>query len=103
MTGGLLKVKITQLKLKVPYDELMERFKKDAPLFNEVGITWKIWMENKEEGLLGSIMLFKDLEAFDNYPNHPIQKNAPRHMFEVVSSQAFDVIEDISLVNNAPI
>ncbi len=99
-----MKIKITQLKSKVPYDELMEAFRKDAPLFNEMDVTWKIWLENKEEGLIGSIMYFKDQEAFDKYPDPEIAKRglAPP-MIEMVSSQVFDVIEDLSQVNNAPI
>ncbi len=94
----------SQVKSKVPYDELMEAFRKDAPLFNEMGVTWKIWLENKEEGLVGGIYYFKDQEAFDKYPDPEIVKRGRGlHMIEMVSSQVFDVIEDLSKVNNAPI
>ena len=89
------------VKSKVPYDELMEAFRKDAPLFNDA---WKIWLENKEEGLVGGIYYFKTQEAFDKYPTPELMKNGIGHqMIERVSTQVFDVIEDLSKVNNAPI
>ena len=47
-----MKILFSIAKSKVPYDELMEAFSKDAPLFKEAGVTWKIWLENKEEGLV---------------------------------------------------
>ena len=69
-----MKIKITQLKSKVPYDVLMEAFRKDAPLFNEIGLKWKIWLENKEEGIIGAIMLFKDQASYEKYPDPELVK-----------------------------
>ena len=92
------------VKSKVPCEELMDAFSKDAPLFNEAGVTWKIWLENKEEGLVGGIYYFKTQEALDNFPTPELMKKGIGHtMVERVSSHVFDVVEDLSLVNNAPI
>jgi hypothetical protein len=91
------------VKSKVPYNELMDAFSKDAPLFNESGVTWKIWLENKE-GLIGGIYYFKSQEDFEKHPTPELMKKVIGHqMVERVSSHVFDVIEDLSLVNNAPI
>ena len=82
----------------------MEAFRKDAPLFNDIGLKWKIWLENKEEGIIGAIMIFKDQESYEKYPDPElVRKGLAPSMIEVVSSQVFDIIEDLSEVNNAPI
>ncbi len=99
-----MKIMFSIVKSKVPYDELMDAFSKDAPLFNEAGVTWKIWLENKEEGLIGGIYYFKSQEAFDKFPTPELMKKGIGHqMVESVSSHVFDVVEDLSIVNNAPI
>jgi len=91
-------------KSKVPYDELMEACRKDVPLINnEVEMEWKIWLINKEEGLIGGIYYFEDEEAFKKSMTNAKAKGVLPPLIENLSTQVFDVIEDLSKVNKAPL
>jgi len=99
-----MKIMISIRKSKVPYDELMEACRKDVPLINnEVEMEWKIWLINKEEGLIGGIYYFEDEEAFKKSMTNAKAKGVLPHLIENLSTQVFDVIEDLSKVNKAPL
>ena len=98
-----MKIKISINKSKVPYDELMEACRKDTPLMNKMEIEWKIWLVNKEEGLIGGIYYFEDEEAFNKSAAKLKPKGHLPPLIENVSTQVFDVIEDFSKINKAPI
>ena len=99
-----MKIMISIRKSKVPYDELLEACKKDVPLINsEVEMEWKIWLVNKEEGLIGGIYYFEDEEAFNKSAAKLKPKGHLPPLIENVSTQVFDVIEDFSKINKAPI
>ena len=98
-----MKIKISINKSKVPYDELIEASRKDTPLFNEMALEWKIWLINKEEGLIGGIYYFEDEET---YNKSMLARKPTAHLpplIENVSTHIFDVIEDLSKINKAPI
>lgn len=98
-----MKIKISINKSKVPYDELMEACKKDTPFMNEMEIEWKIWLINKEEGLIGGIYYFEDEEAFNKSAAKLKPKGHLPPLIENVSTHVFDVIEDLSKINKAPL
>jgi hypothetical protein len=98
-----MKIKISINKSKVPYDELLEASRKDTPLFNEMEIEWKIWLVNKEEGLIGGIYYFEDEEAYNKSAAKLKHKGVLPPLVENISSHVFDVIEDISKLNKAPL
>ena len=60
-----MKVRIGINKFKGSYEEMIEAVRKDAPMFNEMALTWKIWLVNKEESLLAGVYLCEDEEALE--------------------------------------
>jgi hypothetical protein len=98
-----LKVLISIVKSKAPWDELIKAAKKDVPLINETKMKWKIWLENKEEGLLGGIYFFEDEEAFMKSMAEGKAKGVLPPLIETVYSQVIDVNEELSKLNKAPI
>ena len=98
-----MKVMISINKSKVPFDELMEAARNDVPLINEFAYEWKIWLENKEEGLIGGIYFFEDEEAFKKSSSERKAKGALPPLIDNVSKYFFDVNEDMSRMNKAPI
>jgi hypothetical protein len=103
ITGDFMKIMISLNKSKVPYDELMDAARHDAPLFNEMALEWKMWVENKEEGIIGGIYYFKDQEDLEKSLAQGKAKSRLLPLIENLSKQVFDVIEDLSEINNAPI
>jgi hypothetical protein len=98
-----MKIMISVNKSKVPYDVLMEACRKDMPLINEVEMEWKIWLENKEESLIGGVYCFKDEEAFKKSMVEGKAKGVLPPLIENISTHVFDVIEDLSIANKAPL
>ena len=101
-----LKVLISVNKSKVPWDELMEQCRKTAPSINEAmgdSMEWKIWIENKEEGLIGGVYYFEDEEEFKKRSVEGKAKDRLPTLIENIYSQVFDVNVDLSRVNKAPI
>ena len=98
-----MKVRIGINKYKVPYEELMEAVRKDAPMFNEMAFEWKIWLVNKEEGLIAGVYYCEDEKALEKSLQ---EKKSESHLYplvENISSNVFDVIVDVSKLNKAPI
>jgi len=98
-----MKVMISINKSKVPWDELMEACRNDIPLINEVDMEWKIWLENKEEEIIGGIYLFEDQEAFEKSMKQGKAKGRLPPLIKPVSKYVFDVNESLSKDNKAPI
>ena len=98
-----MKIMISLNKSKVPYDELMDASRHDVPLINNLALEWKIWFENKEEGIIGGIYCFKDSEAFEKSFAQEHPKGLLPPSVENISRQVFDIIEDLSKMNKAPI
>ena len=98
-----LKIMISINKSKVPYDEMMEACRNDIPLINEVDMEWKIWLENKEEGIIGGIYCYRDEEAFEKSMSQGKAKGLLPPLIENISKQVFNVNEDLSKLNKAPI
>ena len=101
-----MKIMISINKSKVPWDELMEACRNEAPLINEAmgeQMEWKIWLADKEEGLIGGIYYFEDEEDFRKKMVIGKSKAHLPTLLENISSQVFDVNEDLSKVNKAPI
>ena len=84
----------------------MEACRKDAPLINEAQgetMKWKIWLENKEEGLIGGIYYLEDEEDFKKRMVKGKAKGQVPPLIENVFSQVIDVNEELSKVNKAPL
>ena len=98
-----MKVRIGINKFKGSYEEMIEAVRKDAPMFNEMTLTWKIWLVNKEESLLAGVYLCEDEEALERSLQERKSESQVVPMIENISSHVFDVIEDVSKLNKAPI
>ena len=90
-------------KSEVPYEKLMEASRTDVPIINELAHEWKIWIENKEEGLIGGIYYFEDEEAFKKSSKELKPQGALPPLVENVSNYIFDVNVDLSKLTKAPI
>ena len=101
-----MKVMVSVNKSKVPWDELMEQCRKTAPFINEAmgdSMKWKIWIENKEEGLIGGVYCFEDEKEFKKRSVEGKAKDRLPTLIENIYSQVFDVNVDLSRVNKASI
>jgi len=81
----------------------MDAAKHDIPLINEIDMEWKIWLEDKEEGIIGGVYCFRDEEAFKKSMAKGKAKGLLPPLIEKISTQIFDVNEELSKVNKAPI
>jgi hypothetical protein len=101
-----MKIMVSVNKSKVPWDELMEQSRKTAPFINEAqgdSMEWKIWIENKEEGLIGGVYYFENEEEFRKRMVEGKSKDHLPTLIENIYSQVFDVNVDLSRINKAPI
>ena len=97
----------------MPWDELMETAKICAPDLNETAIEWKMWLVDKEKGLIGGIYYFEDEEAYkksmeaiaSGQVGEEERERSKRIMSSIdnVYSITIDVDEELSKVNNTPI
>ncbi len=91
------------LKSKVPRADVMAAFEQAAPAFAAIkGLTWKIWLENEEDGTISGLYYFKDGADLEAYKASDMYKQVPP-IFEVLSSTTYDILEDLSKVTRAPI
>ncbi|UWQ81523.1 monooxygenase (plasmid) [Leisingera sp. S132] len=68
----------------------------------EPGVVWKIWTHEAGTNHFGSTYLFKSLEHLEAYKAMHIPRlNAIG--IEVVSDHVFDVMEELSQINRAPV
>ena len=93
------------LKPKVPRAEIMGAFEQVAPAFAAIeGLVWKVWMENKENGHISGLYYFRDPAALEAYQATDMYKSGFNHpLFEVVSSNTYDILEGLSKVTRAPL
>jgi hypothetical protein len=101
-----MKVKISINKSKVPWDELMETARQCAPDVNKMDIEWKMWLVDKEKGLIGGVYYFEDEEAYKK-SIEPLSKTVNSKMImssiDNVYSITIDVDEELSKYNKAPV
>jgi hypothetical protein len=98
-----MKVKISINKSKVPWDELMDAARQDAPDLNEIALEWKMWLVDKEKGLIGGIYYFEDEEAYKKSIASKSEKALILKLIDNVYSITIDVDEELSKFNKAPI
>ena len=93
------------LKPKVPKEQVMEGFSKGAPVFASIkGLTWKIWIEDKEAGTVGGLYYFKNDADLLEYKKSDMYKGTSTHlMWEVVSEKTYNILEEFSKVTRAPL
>ncbi|NVJ66649.1 MAG: monooxygenase [Gammaproteobacteria bacterium] len=68
----------------------------------EAGIIWKIWTYEAGSSHFGSTYLFRDLEALETYKAMHV-KRLNNLGITVTSDHIFDIMEDLSQINNAPL
>ena len=91
------------LKAKAPREEVMGAFTHGAPAFAAIkGLTWKIWLENEKDGTISGLYYFRDGADLEAYKSSDMYKQVPP-IFEVLSSETYDIFEDFSKVTRAPI
>ena len=81
----------------------MEAARIDAPDMNEMEILWKIWLLDKEEGLIGGIYYFEDEESYKKSMEPLREKALLPKLIDNIFSKVLDVDEDLSKFNKAPI
>jgi len=90
------------LKSKVPRADAMAAFEQAAPVFAAInGLTWKVWLENKD-GTISGLYYFKDGADLEAYKETDMYKQVPP-IFEVISSETYDILEELSKVTRAPL
>jgi len=100
------KQKIWDLHLK--YDglvtkEFMEGNKQLAEsIAKEEGVIWKIWTYEKGTNHFGSTYLFKNLEYLNKYREMHIKRLNAIGITDI-TDYTFDIFEDLSKIDNAPI
>ena len=98
-----MKVKISINKSKVPWDELMEAARNGASDFHEMDIEWKMWLVDKEKGLIGGVYYFENEEAYKKSMEPLREKALLPKLIDNVYSITIDVDEELSKFNNAPV
>ena len=67
-------------------------------------LTWKIWIENEEEGTVGGLYYFKDDADFREYKTSDLYKGTAVHpAWDLVSVKTYNILEDVSKITRAPI
>ena len=66
------------------------------------GLRWKIWTENKEEGVGGGVYLFEDEDSAKAYLE---EQTARLEGFGIadIRAKVFDVNEGLTALNNGPL
>ncbi len=84
-------------------DEFMEGNKKLAEsIAEEPGVIWKIWTHEKGTNHFGSTYLFRNLEFLEKYREMHV-KRLNKIGITDIKEHVFDILEDLSQINNAPI
>lgn len=68
----------------------------------EPGVVWKIWTQKEGTNEFGSTYLFKNLDYLQAYKEMHV-KRLNDFGIKVTSDHIFDIMEDLSTINNAPI
>lgn len=73
--------------------------------FNSIpGLQWKTWLLNKETSEAGGIYLFRNRKTADDFLHSDFFKRIyDNPLFSNVSIKQFDIIENPSLITNAPL
>ncbi|UWQ77300.1 monooxygenase [Leisingera sp. M658] len=68
----------------------------------EPGVIWKIWTREGESDRFGSTYLFQDLEALETYKAMHLKRLEAFGVTDV-TDYVFDIMEELSTINNAPV
>ena len=68
----------------------------------EPGVIWKIWTHEAGTDRFGSTYLFKNLEALETYKAMHMKRLESFGVTEI-TDHIFDIMEELSAINNAPI
>jgi hypothetical protein len=105
--SSLDKMKLLHFTLmpKIPKEQIEEEFKKGAHMFASIKeLTWKIWIENEEDGTVGGLYYFKEDADYEVYRKSEIYKGTHAHpLWDVVSVKTYNILEEVSTVTRAPI
>ncbi|GAA3576526.1 monooxygenase [Snuella lapsa] len=68
----------------------------------EEGVIWKIWTYEKDTNHYGSTYLFKNIEYLEKYKKMHIKR---LHAIGItdITDHVFDIFENLSKINNAPL
>jgi len=84
-------------------DEFMAGAKQLAEsIAEEPGVVWKIWTFQPGTTEFGSTYLFRDIEALETYKAMH-SKRLAEFGITISSDYIYDVMEDLSAINNAPV
>ncbi|WP_035092507.1 monooxygenase [Aquimarina macrocephali] len=101
---SILKIWDLHLKYDGPVtQEFMEGNKNLAKsIAEEEGVIWKIWTHEEGTNHFGSTYLFKNEEYLKKYREMHIKRLNGIGITEI-TDYTFDVLEDLSKINNAPL
>ncbi|MGH1479448.1 MAG: monooxygenase [Geminicoccales bacterium] len=68
----------------------------------EPGVIWKIWTQEAGTTHFGSTYLFKDIDALETYRAMHVKRLTDMGI-TITSEFAFDIMEDLSRINSAPL
>ncbi|MDC0657593.1 monooxygenase [Leisingera sp. SS27] len=98
--------KIWDLHMRVPGpldEEAAAGMKQLAEsIAQEPGVIWKIWTYEHGSDRFGSTYLFKDLESLESYKAMHMKRLEAFGVIDI-TDHVFDIMEDLSRINNAPI
>ena len=99
--------KILQINFgfNIPAADLAQAFAPLAqPIADTLGLRWKIWLLNADEGQSGGIYLFDDENSVEAYLSGPIIGGLKANpALSEVSIRTYGVAEEFSLLTRAPI
>lgn len=99
-----MKVMQINFKYTIPYDQLLKAFDDAAPAFAAVpGLTWKLWLSNKEKSMVAGIYYFKNNADLDKHLASDLHKSlATNPAIADLDVKIFDVM-DVSKKTRAPL
>ena len=100
-------MKLLQINYQLD-SEVSEFLRKSVPVANALAslprLRWKIWLKNNTDNEAGGIYLFEDTEAVRSFLEGPIVAKLKAHPAVVnVSVKEFDIAEELSSINRAPV
>ncbi len=98
--------KIWDLHMRVPGpidDNAAEGMRQLAEsIADEPGVIWKIWTHESGSDRFGSTYLFKDIASLKVYKEMHMKRLEAFGVTDI-TDHVFDIMEDLSFINNAPI
>lgn len=99
-----LKIWDLHLKYDGPVTEefIQGNIKLAESIAEEEGVIWKIWTHEEGTNHYGSTYLFKNIDFLNKYKEMHVKRLNAIGITEI-KDYIFDILEDISKINNAPI